>query len=148
MRRKMPWAYMAIIAVVAGWLLCEHVLTIARYERYDQEAEATVDKVASKRVRSGRHRRRRYQVSYTYYVDDAAYHGVTDWISTGSNLQQGDATMVRFNSGDPGECMLAIEKQDSVISLWAAGIVGTVMVVMCCISGARRKGRKRKRMTE
>lgn len=138
--RKFFVIYIAVFAAIAGFFVLKHAGNLVRYASYQGSGTAVVTKVDSKRG-SGRHRHRKYRISYVFFVDDAEYLRASPWIGY-NGLAPGQEAAVKFDPDDPEDSMLEAEMRDSAIALAAAGFVTAVVAGTSFIkSRAKRKAR-------
>lgn len=112
------------------------VFVLVKYNFYGGETQGIVEDVQSRRSR----RHRRYQVTYSYAVDDKTYVNISPY-GRGARGYVGQEILVRYDPEDPEDAMTSLEKAMAEATLWSGVVVGGTVCVIYLIKGAKHKKR-------
>lgn len=129
-----------IVIIFVIFMLMNVVVTplfvLFTYNSYEGVTSGVVEDVQSRRSR----RHRKYQVTYSYAVDDETYANISPY-GRGARGYVGQEILVRYDPEDPEDAMTSLEKVHAEATLISGAIVGGTVVMLIWINNKKRHGR-------
>ena len=114
----------AACIILAGIIFFRHMMILADYKGYDGKAQAVIQNIEMRHIYAKAVSYEEYRIFYTYTVDGQEYSTQSEWITTSSDLRIGGTISIRYDTADPENVVLTMEKDNATGMIFGNGTHG------------------------
>lgn len=129
----------AACIILASIIFFRHMMILADYKGYDGKAQAVIQNVEMQRVYAKAVSYEEYRVFYTYMVNGQEYSTQSEWITTSSDLRIGGTISIRYDTADPENVVLTMEKDNAIGTILGMALTAVIIIGIKLFANYRNK---------
>lgn len=124
---------------MAGIIFFQYMMILVDYEGYDGKAQAVIQNIEMQHVYAKAVSYEEYRIFYTYTVDGQKYSTQSEWITTSSDLRIGETISIRYDTADPENVMLTMEKDNATGMIFGMVLTAVIIIGIKLFANYRNK---------
>lgn len=129
----------AVCIILAGIIFFQYVMILADYEGYDGKAQAVIQNIEMRHIYAKAVSYEEYRIFYTYTVNGQEYSTQSEWITTSSDLRIGGTTSIRYDTADPENVVLTMEKDNATGTILGMALTAVIIIGIKLFANYRNK---------
>lgn len=129
----------AVCIILAGIIFFQYMMILADYEGYDGKAQAVIQNIEMQHVYAKAVSYEEYRIFYTYTVDGQKYSTQSEWITTSSDLRIGGTISIRYDTADPENVVLTMEKDNAIGTILGMALTAVIIIGIKLFANYRNK---------
>lgn len=129
----------AACIILAGIIFFQYVMILADYEGYDEKAQAVIQNIEMRHIYAKAVSYEEYRIFYTYTVDGQKYSTQSEWITTSSDLRIGGTISIRYDTADPENVVLTMEKDNAIGTILGMALTAVIIIGIKLFANYRNK---------
>lgn len=129
----------AVCIILAGIIFFQYMMILADYEGYDGKAQAVIQNIEMQHVYAKAVSYEEYRIFYTYTVDGQKYSTQSEWITTSSDLRIGGTISIRYDTADPENVVLTMEKDNATGMIFGMVLTAVIIIGIKLFANYRNK---------
>ena len=129
----------AVCIILAGIIFFQYMMILADYEGYDGKAQAVIQNIEMQHVYAKAVSYEEYRIFYTYTVDGQKYSTQSEWITTSSDLRIGGTISIRYDTADPENVVLTMEKDNATGMIFGMVLTAVMIIGIKLFANYRNK---------
>lgn len=130
---------MTVCIILVGIIFFQYMMILADYEGYDGKAQAVIQNIEMQHVYAKAVSYEEYRIFYTYTVDGQEYSTQSEWITTSSDLRIGGTISIRYDTADPENVVLTMEKDNAIGTILGIALTAVIIIGIKLFANYRNK---------